>query len=184
MKIYVQGQWRVFLLWYHIFWQSSIQRGLHIQLCIITFFKWIIQICSNCYCWVCKIAFYSPNPHRCLGKLAIRKWQSNITEVCNEKENKEKATALGTKWHIGKDTMSVNEVESSKETILTKRMLLAQTASYYDVCGMLSGLLVRPKILLQKLWQLNIDWDSPLDHRNELYSMMSRSNKDLDELAA
>ena len=66
VKIYVQSQWRVVLLWYHIFWQSSIQRGRHAQLCIITSLKWIIQISSNFYCWVCKIAFYSPNSHCCL----------------------------------------------------------------------------------------------------------------------
>ena len=69
VKIYVQSQWRVVLLWYHIFWQSSIQRGRHTQLCIITSLKWIIQICSNFYWWVSKIAFYPPNPHCCLGKL-------------------------------------------------------------------------------------------------------------------
>ena len=28
-------------------------------------------ICSNFYCWVCKIAFYSLNPHCCLGKLPL-----------------------------------------------------------------------------------------------------------------
>ena len=71
LKIYVQSQCRVVLLWYHIFWQSSIQRGRHTQLCIISSLKWIIQICSNFYCWVCKIAFYSPNPHCCLGKLPL-----------------------------------------------------------------------------------------------------------------
>ena len=44
----VQSQWqRVVLLWYHIFWQSSIQRGRHTQLCIITSLNWIIQICST-----------------------------------------------------------------------------------------------------------------------------------------
>ena len=69
-KIYVQSQWRVVLLWYHIFWQSSIQRGRHTQLCIITSVKWIIQICSNFYCWVCKFAFYSPTPH-CCGKFYL-----------------------------------------------------------------------------------------------------------------
>ena len=69
VKIYVQSQWRVVLLWYHIFWQNSIQRGRHTQLWIITSLKWIIQICSNFYCWVSKIiAFYPPNPHCCLGK--------------------------------------------------------------------------------------------------------------------
>ena len=71
VKIYVQSQWRVVLLWYHIFWQSSTQRGRHIQLCIIASLKWIIQIRSNFYCWVCKIAFSSPNPHCCLGKLPL-----------------------------------------------------------------------------------------------------------------
>ena len=71
VKIYVQSQWRVVLLWYHIFWPSSIQRERHTLLCIITSLKWIIQICSNFYCWVCKIAFYSPNPHCCLGKLPL-----------------------------------------------------------------------------------------------------------------
>ena len=63
LKIYLQSQWRVVLLWYHIFWQSSIQRGRHTQLCIITSLRWIIQICSNFYCWDSKIAFYSPYPH-------------------------------------------------------------------------------------------------------------------------
>ena len=29
VKIYVQSQWRDVLLWYHILWQSSIQRGRH-----------------------------------------------------------------------------------------------------------------------------------------------------------
>ena len=70
-KIYVQSQWRVVLLWYHIFWQSSIQRGRHTQLCIIISLKWIIQICPNFYCWVCKFACYSPNPHCCFGKLPL-----------------------------------------------------------------------------------------------------------------
>ena len=73
VKIYVQSQWRVVLLWYYLFWQSSIQRGRHTQLYmyIITSLKWIIQICSNFYCWICKIAFSSPNPHCCLGKLPL-----------------------------------------------------------------------------------------------------------------
>ena len=43
------------------------ERGRHTQLCIkflciITSLKWIIQICSNFYWWVSKIAFYPPNP--------------------------------------------------------------------------------------------------------------------------
>ena len=84
VKIYVQSQWRVVLLWYHIFWQSSIQRGRHTQLCIITSLKWIIQICSNFYWWVSKIAFYTHPihivvwgnfPFKCFKKVKTEKWQ-------------------------------------------------------------------------------------------------------------
>ena len=82
MKIYVQSQWRVVLLWYHIFWQSSVQRGRYTQLCIITSLKWIIQICSNFYCWVCMIAFYSPNPHCCLRETSPLIFQSPQKMQC------------------------------------------------------------------------------------------------------
>ena len=45
--------------------------GRHTQVCISNSLKWIIQICSNFYFWVSKIAFYSPNPRCCLGKLPL-----------------------------------------------------------------------------------------------------------------
>ena len=68
MKIYVQSQWRVVLLWYHRFWQSSIQRGRHTKHCIISSPKQIIKICSKSYCWISKIAFYSPRDANLLRK--------------------------------------------------------------------------------------------------------------------
>ena len=38
------------LMVYHIFWQSSVQRGRHTNICIIRSLKWIIQIVSTfCY---------------------------------------------------------------------------------------------------------------------------------------
>ena len=50
---------------------GSIQRGRHAKFSIIRTLKWIIQICPKVYCWVSKIAFYSPNPYYCLGKLPL-----------------------------------------------------------------------------------------------------------------
>ena len=44
VNIYVQSQGRVVLLWYHIFWQSSVQRGRLTKLRIVSSLKWIIQI--------------------------------------------------------------------------------------------------------------------------------------------
>ncbi|KAJ8032361.1 hypothetical protein HOLleu_25872 [Holothuria leucospilota] len=116
------------------------------------------------------------------GRFAIRKWQSNAKEVCDDTEDKTMATALGTKWDLSKDTLKVKEVVTSQEVIPTKRNLLARTASYYDVFGMLSGILVRPKILLQKLWQLDVDWDTPLDRIKEVYTTLSEIDRDLKEV--
>ncbi|XP_063962448.1 uncharacterized protein LOC135155912 [Lytechinus pictus] len=117
------------------------------------------------------------------GNFTIRKWQSNATEACDETEDSTDATALGTKWNLSKDTLRVKEVKSTL-LVPTKRNILAQTASYYDVFGMLSGLLVRPKILLQKLWQLNLDWDTPLNDKGELCAILRDINRDLEEVAS
>ncbi|XP_041471192.1 uncharacterized protein LOC121420595 [Lytechinus variegatus] len=115
------------------------------------------------------------------GKFNLRKWQSNKREVCDETEDMKSATVLGTKWNLEKDTLSVKEVKPIKG-IPTKRSILKQTASYYDVFGVLTGILVRPKILLQKLWQLNLDWDTPIDSQKELCATLDAINKDLEEV--
>ena len=114
------------------------------------------------------------------GNFAIRKWKSNKEEVCDSTEDNKLAVALGTKWDLKKDTLRVKEVKPLQNTP-TKRNILGQTASYYDIFGMLSGILVRPKILLQKLWQLNLDWDTPLNKKGELYAILEEINRDLEE---
>ncbi|XP_071959918.1 uncharacterized protein [Antedon mediterranea] len=115
------------------------------------------------------------------GNFNIKKWQSNVRNMCDESEDATAATALGTKWDLVNDTLKVKEVKLIQGLIPTKRSILKQTASYYDVFGMLSGILVRPKTLLQKLWQLNIDWDTPLNQRSELCAILSEINKDLEK---
>ncbi|XP_071509981.1 uncharacterized protein [Diadema antillarum] len=114
------------------------------------------------------------------GKFDIRKWQSNVQEVCDSEEDTQTASVLGTKWNLSTDTLIVKEVKPMEDALLTKRKLLAHTASYYDVFGMLSGLLIRPKILLQQLWQLNVDWDTPLNDRPELCRIVSEIKVDLE----
>ena len=116
------------------------------------------------------------------GNFNIRKWQSNKKEVCDAEEDTTTATVLGTKWNLSTDMLTVKAVKPLEDDVLTKRKILAHTASYYDVFGMLSGLLIRPKILLQKLWQLNVDWDTPLQDRPEICSMFRNISRDLEEV--
>ena len=90
---YVQSQWRVVLLWF--IWPSSIQRGRHTQLCIITSLKWIIQICSNLYCWVSIFFFVWGNfPFK---KRKSRFGCSTLFFVDSSKQFK---ALCNKKWHI------------------------------------------------------------------------------------
>ncbi|XP_071799964.1 uncharacterized protein [Asterias amurensis] len=92
------------------------------------------------------------------GNFAIRKWQSNEEEVCDSTEDNKLAVALGTKWYLKKDTLRVKEVKPLQNTP-TKRNILGQTATYYDV----------------------FDWDTPLNKKGELYAILEEINRDLEE---
>ena len=64
----------------------------------------------------------------------------------------------------------------------TKRNILKKTASYYDVFGMLSEILVKPKTLLQRLWTFDIDWDTSIPLDSELYHSLEIIKDNLKEV--
>ena len=69
-------------------------------------------------------------------------------------------SALGLKWNVEGDffTYSVN----LNEKPLTKRGLLATTASLYDPLGLVAPVLLVPKLIQQDLCRLDMDWDDEL----------------------
>ena len=50
---------------------------------------------------------------------------------------------------------------------MTKRMLVSDIAKVFDVLGWFSPAKVTMKILLQQLWELQIDWDNSVPKRIE-----------------
>ena len=66
-------------------------------------------------------------------------------------------SALGLKWNVEGDffTYSVN----LQEKPLTKRGLLATTASLYDPLGLVAPVLLVPKLMQQQLCRQELDWD-------------------------
>ena len=117
------------------------------------------------------------------GNFKIRKWLSNKSDVSDTEyyPKDDIAMALGTRWNLVEDTLSVKEV-TLNECTPTKRNILKTTASYYDVFGMLSGILVRPKMLLQKLWTFDIDWDTPISPDSDLFHMWESVKRDLKDV--
>ena len=117
------------------------------------------------------------------GNFKIRKWLSNEREICDPEYYPvdDQTVVLGTQWNVASDTLSVKAVKT-KVSRVTKRNILKKTASYYDIFGMLSGVLVRPKILLQKLWQFDMDWDTPINPDSDLFATWEAIERDLPDL--
>ncbi|XP_064642814.1 uncharacterized protein LOC135497060 [Lineus longissimus] len=47
---------------------------------------------------------------------------------------------------------------------------------------MLSGIIVRPKILHQKLWRFELDWDTPINPGSDLYTELKLIERDLQDV--
>ena len=68
---------------------------------------------------------------------------------------------LGTLWNVTDDVITYSS--SLKEGPTTKRGIMGTTCSLFDLIGFLSPFILIPKMLLQELWRLGYDWDSPVD---------------------
>ncbi len=105
------------------------------------------------------------------------KWLSNEPKALQEIPEEQHHTVkeekiLGVHWDTGKDTLTfkskISDKDGSKrvnikEMPLTKRSLLSQIARTFDVLGLLSAFIIAAKIMLQALWNQDLDWDDPIE---------------------
>ena len=108
------------------------------------------------------------------GGFRLTKWLSNSRQVLEEVPAAERALGdtdlsrhtlptaktLGVIWNSEDDTFSfrVNGTDAQA----TKREVLRQTASVFDPLGIVAPFTIKAKILMQRLWMLNLEWDEPL----------------------
>lgn len=110
-----------------------------------------------------------------LAKMPLRKWCSNSESVLKSiGKNKQDplftlnisdddtVKSLGLCWKPFVDNFCFNVIAVSRDAKLTKRTLLSQLNRIFDPLGFLSPVLVKGKIFLKQLWQLKVDWDTPL----------------------
>ncbi|XP_066597121.1 uncharacterized protein [Prorops nasuta] len=70
---------------------------------------------------------------------------------------------LGLIWHPSTDRFSFNvQIDTVWNQDTSKRVVLSNLARLFDPLGWLAPVVVRAKILLQDIWILKLDWDSPL----------------------
>ena len=72
--------------------------------------------------------------------------------------------ALGLMWDSVKDTMCV-DVSYSGKPPHTKKEILSDTSSTFDLLGWITPAVLPMKVLFQDLWQLKVGWDDELSQQ-------------------
>ena len=110
------------------------------------------------------------------GGFLLRKWNSSEAVVLQHiapdlwdsqslhtiPDPDEYTKTLGIQWNSGLDHFRLTVAEFPKIENLTKRLLVSNIAKTFDVLGWFSPSIIKIKILLQRIWELKIDWDDPV----------------------
>ena len=110
------------------------------------------------------------------GGFLLRKWNSSDPSVLEKipqelrdtnrtqtiSEVNEYAKTLGIEWNISTDGFRLTIAEFSPDTTITKRRMVSDVAKVFDVMGWFSLAIIKMKILLQRLWEIKLDWDDPI----------------------
>ena len=129
------------------------------------------------------------------GGFRLTKWLSNSRQVLENIPAAERALGdidlsrhtlptertLGVIWDSEEDTFSfrVNKTDAQA----TKREVLRQTASVFDPLGIAAPFIIRAKILMQRLWTRNLEWDQQLpETENEQWEEWLQELQSLSEV--
>lgn len=114
------------------------------------------------------------------GGFELRKWHSNhpalfsdsnktpANQITTTIENSDTVKALGLSWNATEDNFLYYPSELPSSDKITKRSILSFISQLFDPLGLLGPVIIVGKILMQRLWQLRINWDEslPLDIYN------------------
>lgn len=74
----------------------------------------------------------------------------------------ESTSTLGLGWNPTSDSLHFPFKMPPKGKEITKRFIMSNAFKIFDPLGLLSPCIIQPKMMLQKLWQLKINWDEPV----------------------
>ncbi|XP_068987551.1 uncharacterized protein, partial [Bombus flavifrons] len=105
--------------------------------------------------------------------LHIREWASNDKDILRgltERDTNRRLQlgesqtlkTLGIYWDSQEDAILYSVEPTATITRVTKRSMSSVIARIYDPLGLLAPVIVKAKILLQRVWALKIDWDESL----------------------
>ena len=106
------------------------------------------------------------------AKIELDKWVANHPQLLPDSarpiaekqiDEDEAVKALGVHWVPSVDEFRFNAAEvEGLASAHTKRLVLSNIARLFDPLGWLAPVTITAKILMQDMWILKCDWDSPL----------------------
>lgn len=110
------------------------------------------------------------------AKMELGKWFSNDSSVLNvithtEKDQKDVheindsfTKILGMYWNAETDSFhfKINLDEDKRTAPVTKRDILSDIARIFDPLGLVGPVVIRAKLMLQVLWQAQLNWCEPV----------------------
>lgn len=117
----------------------------------------------------------------------MRKWASNDTQLLHQLErtntimqftdSNDVVNSLGLCWDAESDVFKYCLKLDESETQVTKRIILSTISKLFDPLGLVGPILMVSKLIMQKLWQLNVSWDESLT--SELHESWLKFRQDL-----
>lgn len=113
------------------------------------------------------------------GGFNLRKWNSNEPKLIPFQDKStnthmyldptDTVKTLGLYWNPCKDTILYTVFLKDPLHRITKRLIFSQTAKLFDPLGLLGPIIVVAKILIQKLWKVQLSWNQevPLPFQKE-----------------
>ncbi len=98
----------------------------------------------------------------------LREWTSNEKKFRefvpqDDKVKESIVKILGMQWYVENDKLCLRDSYNDEVSVnITKRIVLKRIAAIFDPLGLANPVMIRAKLFLQRLWELNIDWDSTL----------------------
>lgn len=116
--------------------------------------------------------------------MKLRKWMCNRPEVLASipVEDQEECTedkfpkTLGLIWNPIEDYYSIDVKPLSPDNPITKRIILSESVQTFDPTGEFNPVILKTKILLQRLWEMKVNWDDPLPQEIQDYWNCYREN--------
>lgn len=119
------------------------------------------------------------------GCFELSKWRSNDTRLVNSNDSADStqlnvtpigeskmssAPTLGLNWNATSDNFSFSKLKMDVPRMekVTKRVILSQTAKLYDPLGLISPIILRGKLIFQKLWLTSCAWDDVVPKEDAL----------------